>query len=439
MSSLDALIEVLESLMPEEVKRQIKQSAESEPGYGEVGSQKFSAFTEMDECFKECRDQPRENRLDLLIDALKQQMPPTVKMLIQQEQDRLDEELMECHEELPESSASSSLSSIDDEEVDSELGWSPHDDEDPMLDNSSDVQEALNEERSIEEIDRETPELNNDLEEEAAYSSRGDIPCVLDPSRRCSTASTSSRGTDILDECKKRRGSGARPYRCNVCNCGFGHKSTLRNHYRIHTGERPHRCCVCLKSFSQIGNLKRHLAQHANLALSCPRCGVIFAFGHLLQVHLRSCRKQAQSHERQLNRLPNCKSNSSSGKGTMSATVKMAETHAKDTFLVAAQLSAVDEDSSVAEVTTAWPSEKPGKQVKLWTMYPCPHCDKVLTWQYDLRQHMESHRRLRFFKGAKRNDGGTTRPVSVCTTEKVVNPSTACRTDTRSRSRAGSL
>lgn len=62
----------------------------------------------------------------------------------------------------------------------------------------------------------------------------------------------------------------------------------------------------------------------------------------------------------------------------MSATVKMAETHAKDTFLVAAQLSAVDEDSSVAEVTTAWPSEKPGKQVKLWTMYPCPHCDKVL-------------------------------------------------------------
>lgn len=178
MSSLDALIEVLESLMPEEVKRQIKQSAESEPGYGEVGSQKFSAFTEMDECFKECRDQPRENRLDLLIDALKQQMPPTVKMLIQQEQDRLDEELMECHEELPESSASSSLSSIDDEEVDSELGWSPHDDEDPMLDNSSDVQEALNEERSIEEIDRETPELNNDLEEEAAYSSRGDIPYV---------------------------------------------------------------------------------------------------------------------------------------------------------------------------------------------------------------------------------------------------------------------
>lgn len=100
------------------------------------------------------------------------------------------------------------------------------------------------------------------------------------------------------------------------------------------------------------------------------------------------------------------------------------------------------EDHSVAEVTTAWPSEKPGKQVKLWTMYPCPHCDKVhrthwyfrifspllflsripvygvfiidcrifpslqvLTWQYDLRQHMESHRRLRYLKGSKRPEG----------------------------------
>lgn len=40
--------------------------------------------------------------------------------------------------------------------------------------------------------------------------------------------------------------------------------------------------------------------------------------------------------------------------------------------------SVYQEDSSVAEVTTAWPSEKPGKQVKLWTMYPCPHCDKVI-------------------------------------------------------------
>lgn len=177
MSSLDALVEVLETLMPEEVERQFEEEARVSRGEG---------VTSGASCFENCCRPQRESRLDLLIDALKQQMPPTVKMLIQEEQDRLDEELMECREELPDSSTSSLVSSIDDEdddEVDSELGWSPHDDEFPVLENSSsDLQEPSNEEKFNEETDechRETLDvLDNDGEAESLFDGHSGISWV---------------------------------------------------------------------------------------------------------------------------------------------------------------------------------------------------------------------------------------------------------------------
>ncbi|OQR77395.1 zinc finger protein-like [Tropilaelaps mercedesae] len=374
MSSLDALVEVLETLMPEEVERQFEEEARSDGGQLTADAlSDLARDAHLDSCFGQYYAQPKESRLDLLIDALKQQMPPTVKRLIQQEQDRLDEELMECHEELPDSSRSSSLSSIDDDEIDSELGWSPHEDEFPVLENSSDAQDPSIEEKSVEETDgshRGTPDVHElDVEEEAIYGPHGDIPYV---------------------QC--------------------------------------------------IGNLKRHLAQHANLALSCPRCGVIFAFGHLLQVHLRSCRNQVKSHAKQSARVTNCKSGNGNSRASISTAVKVATTQTDADHPQADGVLRPNgrEDRSVAEVTTAWPSEKPGKQVKLWTMYPCPHCDKVLTWQYDLRQHMESHRRLRYYRGGKRSDA-TSHTSASCSGEKiaVIGPcASSDAVDTRNRTRA---
>lgn len=106
-------------------------------------------------------------------------------------------------------------------------------------------------------------------------------------------------------------------------------------------------------------------------------------------VHLRSCRKQTQSHARQSNRLAsgyktltnNYKStvSSSTSPDTVVAAIRK-DAEPRGTTDTSSRPSPTPEDSSVAEVTTAWPSEKPGKQVKLWTMYPCPHCDKVRVW-----------------------------------------------------------
>ncbi|XP_003742538.1 zinc finger protein 227-like [Galendromus occidentalis] len=195
----------------------------------------------------------------------------------------------------------------------------------------------------------------------------------------------SSRKTSSVDELsrpKKKRGSGARPFRCEICNSGFGHESTLRNHRRIHTGEKPHQCPVCCKGFSQIGNMKRHMAQHTNLALSCQHCSVVFASKSLLDAHMRSCRSG--------DRFRSSSSTSSSSRPPRATVLQQQQ----DVEQKQQKKQVQHTNAYPSGIQTSWPSQKPGKDPRLWTMYPCPHCDKVLTWQYDYRNHVEGHRRL---------------------------------------------
>ena len=55
---------------------------------------------------------------------------------------------------------------------------------------------------------------------------------------------------------------GAFPYKCDICEKIFNHRSHLNVHLQTHTGAKPYKCVMCPKEFSRKSSLKQHLRTH---------------------------------------------------------------------------------------------------------------------------------------------------------------------------------
>ena len=52
--------------------------------------------------------------------------------------------------------------------------------------------------------------------------------------------------------------TGAKPFKCDLCEKGFTESGKLIKHKQSHTGEKPIKCDLCEKGFTESSKLPRH-------------------------------------------------------------------------------------------------------------------------------------------------------------------------------------
>ncbi|KAF2354402.1 Zinc finger C2H2-type [Trinorchestia longiramus] len=83
--------------------------------------------------------------------------------------------------------------------------------------------------------------------------------------------------------------SGAKPYKCYMCNKKFRVKCNLDAHMYVHSGkrDRPYKCSLCVRSFCRDKDLEAHIRSHKNIRpFTCNECGKSFIHKNNLTAHV---------------------------------------------------------------------------------------------------------------------------------------------------------
>ncbi|XP_060073050.1 zinc finger protein ZFP2-like [Ylistrum balloti] len=96
-----------------------------------------------------------------------------------------------------------------------------------------------------------------------------------------------SNTVDIFNKISRGQQKGKRKFQCDICHKSYGHNSSLKVHYRVHTGERPFKCHVCDRDFSHSNSLQIHVRTHTEKPqFKCDHCPMEFSRSNSLSRHM---------------------------------------------------------------------------------------------------------------------------------------------------------
>lgn len=89
---------------------------------------------------------------------------------------------------------------------------------------------------------------------------------------------------------EKMQHIGEKEFICDICDCRFVLKTTLRNHMTKHSGEKPFKCLHCEKTFRLSSDRGRHMAIHGERErkYACPICARTFFLRKSYRYHVET-------------------------------------------------------------------------------------------------------------------------------------------------------